>query len=1786
MTYGDPEAPVDGDRPATLHESASLILPIILGACFSQVLYGVYLVMHFRYIADKYYTRISRGVKAVIWGVFVILLVHIALCFAECITWTISTDRTLNRLYNGYQFEAYMPLVAGLAAAPVQTLLMVRATALMQNRRFKVLFFSLSSLIILGAFTACVVNFSSSIISTHNQSLAFANFNDLLLAWLLCSSVVDLLVSISLAASLKTRLAGFNSQTDGLIRRLAANALATAAYTAILAAAGCTLSGVFRNSTLDYTIAYAVWMPLPCCYGISLYTTLSSRRTVEEFLGTPLPLPGSGSQAGGGRKLVAELPAPAARRTHVLERGGGAADGELLAVEEGESEKMALSGGRMGNAGVSWGQVRPPRVRSDPESLQPLNLPRLSASVVPSRTGSVLSRNLILKADFRFVPPPSPSSSSDPSAGAAAGPALNLSGASNLRDGGLGVWGVAQPTETGIRSVLGVLRARSPRVKGQEEVEGREVAWFSTREEPVLYIGGAPYVLREAAHPTRTYSISDRAENLEEIEARLKQDVLRESTRYGGMVLVHSELPSSSSPSNTTLQPTWISTDSVLTLRELFTSLRTPSSPTSASYNVRYFRTPVARDQSPNDGYLDVYTSLLAKIPTSTALVFNCGAGVVRSTFAMSVALIVRRKQLIDEGGLDPYGLLFAPGSPPLEAKHARSGSIAGELVGANKGAMRILQAQSEQAARDRSLLRLMHVLAKCLPQRSQGMILALLSTQGGLLENLRSALLGNFDIILSLLSCLDDGQAVKKVVDAVADHCDAMVNIRESILQSRVRYATLALSDSASAIKHRTTALAALERYFFLIAFAAFVSESSSHFTTPFSAWLRKRTEIAKMISRLRKNAAIAAGHGRMTGTAGGGAFSDFFVFSPVHDLSVIAKGETGELSLEMMGRAGASGEGVVGDEWVQQIIRNRSGIILRPGTILKNDQWLTLAEGQSEGVIRGAINFRRVPGTLLYGLSQPTEEGIRRVLETVKADLKPSAKIVWVGVREEPLVNINGTPYVLRNHQISLRNVKSYSGISSTRLELLESRLKSDVLTELQTFEGRVLVANEADDGSVNPVWETVAEDEEGAETQVKTLREAMDAVGGEVCGESFQFIRVPITAEASPDFHDLKDIIETVSQLDPNESAIVVNDQLGRGRTTRTLVIIKILQDWLSNGGKITAPRSTRPSYTIINNLLRVVRNGFEVKNAVDAAITACGEPFDLLDSIENARQEAEDAEDDTARDKWVAKGVRELRAYFFLILFMAFLAESKPSTRDELGRTSSYEDFVRSRPVFRTIEHELDSASLDVLLPLSPNTSSSNHTGTATNDEVADFVAQRNGRILSAYTLLKSDFFSGLQKMSLPERVEGTPNFRRVPLAINAVGALSAAGDGSRTPASASSASIPSTGATTTAGPKDAGALVYGSGMPTVDGLRRMFDRIGAKEDKVVWSSMREEPVLYVGGRPHVLRLFDRPLENVVTTGVTTATVEAMEISLKEDLRRERQKTGGKVLLHDEIEHEEGRFEVTAMWEEVGENDILTPREVFAMMQTEGYKVDYDRLPVTDEQAPIPGIFSRIEQRVSNALVHHGGKAEEREKVSFGWNCQMGRGRTTTGMVACALVHRILFSAPTGQHNPDLAASFLVPAPGETEPEPHSLHWDGRETEPYLDGEYKIVLQLVGVLGQGKAAKRLVDTAIDEMSGVQNLRTAIYQFKLRVEAADEGSKKREKIFDQALNYLYRYATLIVFANFLLDKASFLASAADSDDEGDAVSATSSTFPSFEGYLRERTEIRKILSRRTLE
>ena len=96
-----------------------------------------------------------------------------------------------------------------------------------------------------------------------------------------------------------------------------------------------------------------------------------------------------------------------------------------------------------------------------------------------------------------------------------------------------------------------------------------------------------PYVLRDASSPFQTLTLSDRATNLEDIERRLKLDILDEARRYGGMVLIHDEVPSGQ------IIPTWMSVDegSIRTSMEIYEDVK------KEGWRVDYWRIPIAPDR-------------------------------------------------------------------------------------------------------------------------------------------------------------------------------------------------------------------------------------------------------------------------------------------------------------------------------------------------------------------------------------------------------------------------------------------------------------------------------------------------------------------------------------------------------------------------------------------------------------------------------------------------------------------------------------------------------------------------------------------------------------------------------------------------------------------------------------------------------------------------------------------------------------------------------------------------------------------------------------------------------------------------------------------------------------------------------------------------------------------------------------------------------------------------------------------------------------------------------------
>ncbi len=898
--------------------------------------------------------------------------------------------------------------------------------------------------------------------------------------------------------------------------------------------------------------------------------------------------------------------------------------------------------------------------------------------------------------------------------------------------------------------------------------------------------------------------------------------------------------------------------------------------------------------------------------------------------------------------------------------------------------------------------------------------------------------------------------------------------------------------------------AIGYLERYFSLICFAVYISSPpGDEEAATFSAWLRQRRDIWRMLKGLRRNPEPLSN------------------FRPIDCLSALPT------------RPRAGGKGAVGstgatagrpDSSIEaNAIKGRNGSVLSSHTLLKLDHWSR--KGQLKTVIQGAPNYRQIPTFNIHASAQPTLDALCEIVHMITTAATPAegSRVVWINVREEPVIYINGEPYVLRDRYATVRNIKSYSGIKADRLEQMEDRLKEDIIAEGAFYGGKVLVHSEAASESIFPSWITLEADDD-----VATLKEIFADLA--LTFPTLTYRRSPVTAEEASEPENFDHIFKAVMGNPRDRTHIVFNCQMGASRSTAGAVIAGLVTIWRdgSTEGLIDVHEKCFSKetlhYRIIHSILRVVPNGMVCKAVVDHMIDECAAVVNLRDCIEAYRKAAEAASPDQKESRSaLRKGVAALKRYFLLILFQAYLftldpkdfSRSPPACKDDalaapwtapLRLEETFAKWLRRHEEFGTLLEELErKGGLDILhagraevVRASIADHVPPHVGEAQLSDVLNVVIHRRGSVLAPMTILKFDHFPGCQKTSLVERLDGAPNFREVAL------------DGGE-------------------------ASIYGLAMPTRSGVKQVLNRIGKP---VLWLCLREEPVIYINDRPYVLRIVKDPVANLEMTGIVSERVELMEERLKGDILTELGLYSGKLLLHEE---EASTGAIIPIWEDVSPDAVETTLEVMERAIKEGYPLRYVRMPITDEQAPIPTMFDQILRLVW----------DRQEGTHAIFNCQMGRGRTTTGMVICAIFSAVQSSpsAPSGICEP--LRSLALSRSSDT------LSEADLQRSLYLGGEYKAVMQLVQVLEHGTTAKLLADASIDRCAHIQNLRTAIYDFKIR-ESGERG-----------VNYLLRYMMLIICSEYLIE-----------------MRASSGPPPtSFVRWLYERREIANVITRKDL-
>jgi len=308
-----------------------------------------------------------------------------------------------------------------------------------------------------------------------------------------------------------------------------------------------------------------------------------------------------------------------------------------------------------------------------------------------------------------------------------------------------------------------------------------------------------------------------------------------------------------------------------------------------------------------------------------------------------------------------------------------------------------------------------------------------------------------------------------------------------------------------------------------------------------------------------------------------------------------------------------------------------------------------------------------------------------------------------------------------------------------------------------------------------------------------------------------------------------------------------------------------------------------------------------------------------------------------------------------------------------------------------------------------------------------------------------------------------------------------------------------------------------ANVVGLGMPTLKVMHNVLTHVyqkkgGGKETfSTKWFNLRGEPIIYVHGLPTVLRDLHDPYENVDYSGMNKKRLEQNENQLKEDALKEIREMGT-LLLHDE----DATLNLCAEEHQVNVQQIETCEEAYSRVFNEFMKeyecqLEYRRVPMTDEEAPnsltMDYFLSEFEQTIGKNYI-----------VFF--NCQMGRGRTTTGIVIY-----ILWSLSKGLIPID---SLKGKTKGTEVP-------DGVKEE-FWNGDFKALQNLRRLLADVSRGKETLDQVIDHVDDIQNLRQCIAKAYVR---ADQQMKKNKKVrlYQVARQYLKRYLCLIVFSTYLL-------------------------------------------------
>merc|ERR1712001_503715 len=361
------------------------------------------------------------------------------------------------------------------------------------------------------------------------------------------------------------------------------------------------------------------------------------------------------------------------------------------------------------------------------------------------------------------------------------------------------------------------------------------------------------------------------------------------------------------------------------------------------------------------------------------------------------------------------------------------------------------------------------------------------------------------------------------------------------------------------------------------------------------------------------------------------------------------------------------------------------------------------------------GVPNFRRVPGYKVYCCGQPTVEGFTNVLNKVCGETYPKdGKIVWINMRQEPIVYVNGNPICARPPN----KIGEYAELGN----VTRDGIKVDEAEFVKVIEGKVKENN----GKLKFVDVNKKENEVEAK-DIVSLHDVIEKVKEQFPGLSHN--RIPVCNSAAPlesDFDTLCGALEGTLITTP----VIVSDQVGLSRATTGCVAACLFREFQIAAGfeglvetvpgvnpsllkmdRYTMDASKDPlfrgEFEVIKELVAELKDdGAAAKNQCDKIIdkngpTKCGGTGikQLRGNIAESKLSYE-IMDDAAQTFLKAKIMDNIHKYFYLICFSGYVREAAVLAKDakyntpasELKVPKTFTAYMDEHAALRTMVHE--------------------------------------------------------------------------------------------------------------------------------------------------------------------------------------------------------------------------------------------------------------------------------------------------------------------------------------------------------------------------------------------------------------------------------------------------------------------------------------------------------------